>query len=186
MGKDFRYFLYVTDCHGPLSWVSWLHVPEQVEFGRELALGLPYSILSFMGFELTHSYQFFSLVARSTRPMLLYFIFHCTYLFSVYVHAHAPRHACEHQRITCRSQSFLLPRGCLGSQGSNSGCQTWWHTPLAPEPSHQPRYCNCDRWYYAFVKTRWTLLQQRMNLNICKLKSHLEIPGWSTDWDKAV
>ena len=31
MGKDSRCFLYVTDCHGPLSGVSWLCVLEQIQ-----------------------------------------------------------------------------------------------------------------------------------------------------------
>lgn len=38
------------------------HGPELVEWGRELAPCLPYSILSFMGFGLTRPYQFFCLV----------------------------------------------------------------------------------------------------------------------------
>lgn len=96
----------------------------------------------------------------------------------------------HNMRVSIRGQvtgvtSFVLACGS-GSRGSNSGCQTWRQAPLAPEPSHQPRDCNCDRWYSAFVKTHWTLLQQRMNFNICKLKSHLEISGWSKDGDKAI
>ena len=44
--ENSRFLCYVTDCHGPLSGVSWLHVLEQV-FGRELASCLPFSILRF-------------------------------------------------------------------------------------------------------------------------------------------
>lgn len=40
---------YMTDCHGPLSGVSWLREPEQVELGRELAPLLLFSILRFPG-----------------------------------------------------------------------------------------------------------------------------------------
>lgn len=54
--KTSRILCYVTDCHGFFSGVSWLCIPEEVEFGRNLAQGLPYSILSFMGvFNLTSS-----------------------------------------------------------------------------------------------------------------------------------
>ena len=38
MGKDFGGCPCVTGCHGPLSGVSWLRVPEQVEPGWELIL----------------------------------------------------------------------------------------------------------------------------------------------------
>jgi hypothetical protein len=37
----------VTSCHGPLSGVSWLHIPDQVELGRKLAPPLLFSILKF-------------------------------------------------------------------------------------------------------------------------------------------
>ena len=43
-------------------------VPEQVEFGREVALPLPFSVLRFIGFGLTHPYQFFCLAAQFTYP----------------------------------------------------------------------------------------------------------------------
>ena len=43
-----------------------LYGPEQVEFGKELAECLPFSILNFTGIGLTHPYQIFYLVALST------------------------------------------------------------------------------------------------------------------------
>jgi hypothetical protein len=45
------------------------YVPEQVEFGRELAPCLPFSISSFAGFVLSQPYQFFCLVAWSSCPI---------------------------------------------------------------------------------------------------------------------
>ena len=66
--ENSRFLCYVTDCHGPFSGVSWLCVPDHVEFGRELAPPLLFSILSFMGFGFTQPYQFFCLVAWSTCP----------------------------------------------------------------------------------------------------------------------
>lgn len=68
MGKDFKCFHYVTDCHGLLSGVLCLQVTEQVEFGSELAPLLPFSMLSFTRFGLTQCYLFFCLVAWSTFP----------------------------------------------------------------------------------------------------------------------
>jgi hypothetical protein len=45
----------MIECHDPLCGMQWLHVPEQVELGRELAPCVPYSVLSFIGFGLTLS-----------------------------------------------------------------------------------------------------------------------------------
>lgn len=59
ISKDNSMFLcYVTDCHCPLTRCLYLHIPEQVEFGRELGPLLRYCILCFTGFGLPHSDQF--------------------------------------------------------------------------------------------------------------------------------
>jgi len=54
---------YLTDCHGPLSGASWLHVSAA---GRELTPCLLVSILRFPGVRACSTLQFFCLVARST------------------------------------------------------------------------------------------------------------------------
>jgi hypothetical protein len=68
--ENSRLLWYVSDCHGSFSGMPWLSVPEQAEFGRELAPHLPYSILSFTagrgGF--TQPHQFFCPVAQCTCP----------------------------------------------------------------------------------------------------------------------
>lgn len=57
----------MTDCHGPLSRVLWLSVPEQGELGRELAPCLSFSSLRLTGFGLIQPHQVFCLVALSTH-----------------------------------------------------------------------------------------------------------------------
>lgn len=41
--ENSRCLCYMTDCHGPLGGVSWLHVPEQVELDKDLDLFLPFN-----------------------------------------------------------------------------------------------------------------------------------------------
>lgn len=38
-------------------------------------------------------------------------------------------------------QSRFFPLPC-GSQELNSGCETWWQTPLPTEPSCSPKHCS--------------------------------------------
>jgi hypothetical protein len=66
MVKDFRYFPYVTDCHGPLC------VLVQVDLGRELYPLIPFSTLCYMGFGITQPHQFFCVVAWFTCPIGTY------------------------------------------------------------------------------------------------------------------
>lgn len=84
--KDFRYFPYVIDCHDPLGYMSQLHVPEEAEFGRELVLCLPYSVLSFTRFEHIQPYQ---LVLLSGGMVCLYYFLLHVFVFGVHTCPHA-------------------------------------------------------------------------------------------------
>lgn len=55
--ENSRFLCYMTDCHGSLSGALWLHVPEGVELGRELAPLLLFSNLRFTRFGLIQPYQ---------------------------------------------------------------------------------------------------------------------------------
>lgn len=58
--ENSKFLCYETDCHCPLSGVSWLHVPEQVELGRELTPLLPFNSETPQCLSLTQSHQFLS------------------------------------------------------------------------------------------------------------------------------
>jgi hypothetical protein len=62
-----------------------LYGPEQVEFGKELAECLPFSILNFTGFELTLPYQFFWLVHGPLAPHIFRIILPCCWFLWIYM-----------------------------------------------------------------------------------------------------
>ena len=62
MGKDFRCCPYVTGCHGPLSRVSRLGVPAEVELGRDLT---PPRLRTVLNSEIPQSLGLFNLIGSS-------------------------------------------------------------------------------------------------------------------------